>query len=72
MRTTTLRWTLWLAVGLCGCATVVQSAAPVGDGTAYVVGSKEAFMAEPTVWRCPAVPGPDTKCTRVRVVGVAQ
>jgi hypothetical protein len=68
-----MKWGLWLlGAGLGGCATVVQSAAPLGDGTAYVVGSREGFMAEPTVWRCPAAPGPQTKCTRVRVIGVAQ
>jgi hypothetical protein len=63
---------LWSVLGLGGCATVVQSAAPIGDGTAYVVGASEAFAAEPVVWRCPAVPGPQTTCTRVHVVEVAR
>jgi hypothetical protein len=70
MRTSVLRWGLLvLGVGLGGCATVVHGSLPIGDGSAYVVGSHQTLTSEPTVWRCPATAGTQTKCTRVTVAG---
>jgi hypothetical protein len=62
---------LWLlGTSLGGCATVIEDAVPIGDGTAYVVGSRDALNPEPTVWRCPATAGTQAKCTKVTVTGV--
>jgi hypothetical protein len=62
---------LVLGLGLGGCSTLIHGSLSLGDGSAYVVGAHQSAITwEPTVWRCPATAGTQTKCTQVTVAGV--